>query len=120
MSKRPTLRTGTGAPLLTPGSSGFRRQPLALTTQASEEGAGAAAAYAGWRAEYILAATNGNLTDLSAALNGGATLDADSELAPRMVPPAKGADHPGVVTLHGHSLGFLVLLNASAPACVEL
>lgn len=74
----------------------------------------AAGGYGGWRAEYHLTPSSGSLTSRTVSLNGGAPLGVDSELPPRIV-TAAGSD--GVVALAGYSLGFIVLLNATAPAC---
>lgn len=72
------------------------------------------AAYSGWREEYHFTSTTGSLTGTDVSLNGGAALGVDSDLMPRMVRPSDGDN---VVTLAGYSLGFITLVNVTAPAC---
>ena len=54
----------------------------------------------------------GSLTSPDISLNGE-VLNVDSDLEPRLVKPS----NEGFVTLAAQSVGYMVLLNASAPAC---
>ena len=112
-------RRGGGAPAGTPAGAVVlvyaNWAATAANVSLSADASGGGGAYTGWRAEYRLTSTDGSLTGRGTSL-GGAPLGVDSELEPQIVRPAAG-DASGALTLEGYSLGFVVLLNASAPAC---
>ena len=88
--------------------------PVNVTLSADASGS----VYSGWREEFHLTPTTGGLSSHDVSLNGGGALGVESDLTPQLVRPTVG--NHGVVTLAGYSLGFIVLLNASALACATV